>query len=176
MRTTASQSGVQMNSWIAAMVLAILASPGMAAIAADAAGSEVAIVYHQSQIMQTPWKVSRVAVTDPAIADVQVLTANQVLIQGLAVGTTDILLWSEDETQVVQKKVQVTLDMDTLKADIGQLFPTSSLMLSQSGSNLVIRGQHKNALHAQQLQEYLSKMKIPFIDMSEVVGVQQVEL
>lgn len=79
MRTTASQSGVQMNSWIAAMVLAILASPGMAAIAADAAGSEVAIVYHQSQIMQTPWKVSRVAVTDPAIADVQVLTANQVL-------------------------------------------------------------------------------------------------
>jgi pilus assembly protein CpaC len=120
--------------------------------------------------------VARVAVTDPTVADIQVLTADQVLIQGLSIGTTDILLWSEDETQVLQRKVNVIMDVDSIRAKLGDLFPSSSLQLSESGENLIIRGSHRNAAHAAQLQEYLDKMGISFIDMTDVTGVQQVEL
>jgi pilus assembly protein CpaC len=126
--------------------------------------------------MPAPWKVSRVAVTDPTIADIKVLTADQILIQGLKLGTTDILLWNEGETQYQQKKVNVVLDIEKIRAAVGGLFPSSSLQLSESGENLVIKGQHKNAIHAQQLQEYLEKIKIPFVDMTDVAGVQQVQL
>ncbi|MCI0499669.1 MAG: type II and III secretion system protein family protein [Planctomycetales bacterium] len=180
MKTAKTQSNTKfwVKGWlpIVAALTAVLMGQGHAAIAAEAAGGEIAILHRQSQIMQTPWKVSRVAVTDPAVADVQVLTTNQVLIQGLTVGTTDILLWSEDETHVLQKKVSVVMDVDTLTAVVGGLFPSSSLALSQSGENLIVKGQHKNAIHAQQLQEYLEKMKISFVDMSDVAGVQQVQL
>jgi pilus assembly protein CpaC len=157
------------------MVLAVPAKAILAVAGADG-GAEITILHHQSQILQTPWKVVRVAVTDPTIADIQVLTADQVLIQGLALGTTDILLWGGDDTQVLQKKVSVTLDVDGIRATLGSLFPSSSLQLTESGQNLILRGSHRNAVHAKQSQEYLGKMGIQFIDMTDVSGVQQVQL
>jgi pilus assembly protein CpaC len=160
------------------VLLTVLAVPAQAVLAAAGAevGSDVTILHHQSQILQTPWKVVRVAVTDPTIADIQVLTADQVLIQGLNIGTTDILLWSDDDKQVMQKKVSVTLDVESIRATLGGLFPSSSLQLTESGENLLLRGSHRNAAHAVQLQEYLDKMGISFIDMTDVAGVQQVQL
>ena len=163
--------------WIG-LLLGILTVPAgaMVGLSADSAGAEVTILHRQSQILQTEWKVARVAVTDPAIADIKVLTADQVLIQGLKIGTTDILLWSEDEKQVLQKKVNVVLDVEKIRAKVGELFPSSSLQLSESGENLIIRGSHRNASNAVQLQEYLEKSGISFIDMTDVAGVQQVQL
>jgi pilus assembly protein CpaC len=145
-------------------------------VAAPDGGSEMTILHHQSEILKTPWKVVRVAVTDPTIADIQVLTTNQVLIQGLALGTTDILLWGEKEEQILQKKVSVKLDVDGIRATLGGLFPSSSLQLTESGQNLILRGSHRNAAHAVRSQEYLDKMGISFIDMTDVSGVQQVQL
>ncbi|MHC4952085.1 MAG: type II and III secretion system protein family protein, partial [Planctomycetota bacterium] len=139
-------------------------------------GSEITILRGQSDILSTPWKVARVAVTDPTIADIQVLTVDQVLIQGLALGTTDILLWSDDDNQVLQKKVRVTLDVEAIRATLGDLFPTSSLQLTESGKNLIVRGSHRNAAHAVQMNEFLSKMGVESIDMTDVAGVQQVQL
>ncbi|MDH4201687.1 MAG: type II and III secretion system protein family protein [Phycisphaerae bacterium] len=163
---------------LAGLLLIFMAVPAQAVVglATDGAASEVSILHRQSQILQTPWKVVRVAVTDPAIADIKVLTADQVLIQGLKIGTTDILLWSEDETQVLQKKVNVVLDVEKIRATLGDLFPQSSLQLSESGENLIIRGSHRSADKAAQLQEFLDKKNIQFIDMTDVAGVQQVQL
>ena len=150
---------------------------GMVSVAdAPADAQDVVILHRQSQILQTPWKVARVAITDPDIADVQVLTPDQILIQGLSIGTTDIILWNEDETQVLQKKVSVVLDVDAFQATMGDMFPTSELAVSQSGESLIIKGHHRNAIHVQQLHEFLDKAEVSYIDLSDLAGVQQVEL
>lgn len=149
---------------------------GMVSAVTGDDAQEVTILHRQSTILTTPWKVVRVAITDPEIANVQVLTPDQILIQGLSIGTTDIILWNEDETQVMQKKISVVLDVEAFEAMIGELFPSSQLQVTQTGGNLVIRGQHRNAIHVQQLRDYLDKSKIPYIDMTELAGVQQVEL
>ena len=180
MRTTKIllNMGVNVKSILLTGLLLVMAVSAQAVVGlgADASGDEVSILHRQSQILQVPWKVARVAVTDPAIADIKVLTADQVLIQGLTIGTTDILLWSEDETQVLQKKVNVVMDVDKIREKLGDLFPSSLLQLSESGENLIIRGSHRNAIHAAQLQEYLAATGIFFVDMTDVAGVQQVEL
>ena len=173
------KEGMTIKSLIAAGLLVMVLTVNAWAVvgmASDQAGTEVTILHRQSYILPSPWKVARVAVTDPAIADIKVLTADQVLIQGLKIGTTDILLWSEDETQVLQKKVNVVLDVEKIRAKLGSLFPSSSLQLSESGENLIIMGSHRNASNAAQLQEYLEKTGISFIDMTDVAGVQQVQL
>ena len=150
---------------------------GMVSVADSSAGAAtVTILHQQSQILQTPWKVVRVSITDPDIADVVILTPDQILIQGLSIGTTDLILWNEDETQVLQKKVSVVLDVDAFQATMGELFPTSELSVSQSGESLIIKGHHRNALHIKQLHEFLDKGKISYIDMTDLAGVQQVEL
>jgi pilus assembly protein CpaC len=160
------------------LILSFSTAQGMVVGATDSAGAaeDVTILQGQSKILQTPWKVVRVAITDPTVADVQVLTPDQSLIQGLSVGTTDIILWNEGETEVLQKKISVTLDVDGYQSTVNELFPTSRLRVSQSGKNLIVRGQHRNAIYAQQLQEYLDKSKVSYLDLTELAGVQQVEL
>jgi pilus assembly protein CpaC len=172
------------NNWLTTIsvlltvLVLVLGVPSQAIVGIAATGddAEINILHRQSQILPTPWPVARVAVTDPLVADIKVLTADQVLIQGLAIGTTDIILWSEDETQVLQKKVNVVMDVDKIRAQMGDLFPSSSLQFSESGENLIVRGSHRNAIQATQLQDYLTKSNIAFIDMTDVAGVQQVEL
>ena len=150
---------------------------GMVSVADSSGDAQpLTILHRQSQILQTPWKVVRVAITDPDIADVQVLTPDQILIQGISIGTTDIILWNEDETQVLQKKVSVVLDVDAFQATMGELFPTSTLSISQSGESLIIKGHHRNAIHVQQLHELLDKAEVSYVDMSDLAGVQQVQL
>ena len=161
---------------LAGLLAAVVPAQAVLAVAGADTGSEITILHGQSDILSTPWKVARVAVTDPTVADIQVLTVDQVLIQGLALGTTDILLWSDDEKQVLQKKVRVTLDVEAIRATLGNLFPTSSLQLTESGKNLIIRGSHRNSVHAVQMNEYLTKMGIETVDMTDVAGVQQVQL
>ena len=81
----------------------------------------------ESAIVEAPWPVIRVAVTDPTVADVQVLTADRVLLQGLKTGSTDLIVWSEDEAHVKRWKVQVMLDTASLKAKLDTLFPDAEL-------------------------------------------------
>src|SRR3954462_9770795 len=63
----------------------------------------------RSSLIQTPWPVTRVTVTDPKIADVQVLTPRQVLVLGKALGSTDMLMWGSD-TQVWKASIDVQID------------------------------------------------------------------
>lgn len=176
MKTTQKQfTLISIRNTALLIVLAVI-SQSYAAVTIDTNTPELTILQQQSYILQTPWKAARVAVTDPTIADVQVLTPDQVLIQGLAIGTTDILLWNENQTQVLQRKVNVVLDVDTFAATLAKMFPTSELTVSQSGGSLIIKGHHRNAIHTQQLHEYLDKVKVSYIDMTDVAGVQQVQL
>ena len=67
----------------------------------------ISFIVGESTIVSAPWPTVRVAVTDPSIAYVEGLTAQKVLLQGIKVGSTDLIVWNEDETQVQQWKVHV---------------------------------------------------------------------
>jgi pilus assembly protein CpaC len=130
----------------------------------------------ESTIVKAPWPTVRVAVTDPTIANVQVLTQDQVLLQGLKVGSTDLIVWSEDETQVQQWKVQVRLDTVSFKAKLDELFPDASLAVTQSGESFVITGLLRRTEQVTQLHELLDTSQFAYVDMTSVAGVQQVLL
>ena len=116
------------------------------------------------------------AVTDPKIADVQALTPEQVLIQGLKVGSTDLILWSEDEQKTWQRRVVVRLDANTIRSSVRGMFPTAVLDVNESGEILLVRGTVRSADQALQLTEYLEKTKTPYVNMTTLSGVQQVQL
>jgi pilus assembly protein CpaC len=130
----------------------------------------------ESTIVKTPWPTGRVAVTDPTIANVEVLTPQQVLLQGFKVGSTDLIVWSEDESQVKQWKVQVKLDTARFKAKLDELFPDALLEVSEHGETLIVKGLLRNADQVVQLHDYLDKAKTPYVDMTSLAGVQQVQI
>jgi pilus assembly protein CpaC len=136
----------------------------------------ITFIVGESTIVETPWPTVRVAVTDPTIANVQVLTPEQVLLQGSKVGSTDLIVWSKDENQVRQWKVQVRLDTESFKAKLNELFGDCSLDVSQSGETLIVRGLLRSADQAIQLHDLLDKSGIIYVDMTSLAGVQQVQL
>jgi len=142
----------------------------------DPNAEEITIIVGRSMIVRAPWPTSRVAVTNPAIAAVQVLTPEQVMVQGLKIGSTDLILWSEDEKQTWQRRIVVQLDVQSIRRSLQELFPGASLQVSSSGEILLVRGLLRSADQAEQLHDYLERSKIPYVDMTSVAGVQQVQL
>lgn len=134
------------------------------------------IVYvHQSRVIEPPWPVARVSVTDPSIADVQVLTPSRVLIFGKAVGSTDLILWSAEE-ESWQARIDVEIDLSRLQFDLNRFFAGSDLDLAQSQDVLVLTGILARAEQADQLHRFLSTLGLKYVDMTSVAGVQQVQI
>jgi pilus assembly protein CpaC len=167
--------------WFAVVAMLIGSSLMTCAVAANSDNVSVrpeviTFLLGESTIVKAPWPTVRVAVTDPLIANVQVLTQDQVLLQGLKVGSTDLILWSEDETKVQQWKVQVRLDSLSLKAQLAELFPDASLEVSQSGEAFIVTGLFRRAEQITQLHELLDAGGVAYVDMTSLAGVQQVQL
>jgi len=137
---------------------------------------EIILVAGRSTIVRAPWPTARVAVTDPKIADVQVLTAEQVLVQGIKAGTTDLILWSEDDQRTVHMRVVVRIDVEAIEKTLFRLFPGSNLAVSDSGEVLLVQGLLRSSDQALQLKDFLDKTKIPYVNMTSLAGVQQVQL
>jgi pilus assembly protein CpaC len=157
--------------------LVLTASIGVAATAQDkSAPEEIVLTVGHSTVVRAPWAAIRVAITDPKIADVQVLTPEQVLVQGLAVGSTDLILWSEGEKQTAQKRIVVRLDLATVQSNLKKLFPTAELQVADSGEVVIIQGLLRSAGDAEQLKQYLDKSKMPYVNMTSLAGIQQVQL
>jgi pilus assembly protein CpaC len=161
--------------WLGAVLL-LATLIGAAAAQTESASDEIILIAGRSTVIEAPWPTVRVAVTDPKIADVQVLTPEQVLVQGLKVGSTDLILWSEDEQKTWQRRVAVRMDANTIRTGVQGLFPGAALEVSESGEILLVRGSLRSADQAQQLTEYLEKTKTPYVNMTTLSGVQQVQL
>lgn len=136
----------------------------------------ITITVGESEIISTQLPTVRVAVTDPKIADVTVLTPYQILLQGLKVGSTDLIIWSDDEKNIQRWKVRIVLDVANYKKKLDELFPHSSLQVSESGETLIVKGLLRSANQAEQLHDFLDKSGVTYVDMTSVAGVQQVQL
>jgi len=136
----------------------------------------ITIIIGESTIIKSPWPATRVAVTDPKVANVQVLTPDQVLLQGTQVGSTDLILWGQDETQTWKRRIKTNIDIARFEDELEGLFPLSSLQVSQSGEVLIIRGLLRKADQVTHLRDYLDKIGVTYVDMTSLAGIQQVQI
>lgn len=157
-------------------VLSIPGSFEAAMAGVSPSGEEISLVVGRSVVIRAPWPTVRVAVTDPKVANVEALTPEQVLVQGLSVGTTDLILWGEGEQRSQQQRITVKMDLQVIRQRLQQLFPTASLQLTDSGEVLVLQGTLRSADDAEQISRYLETAKVPYVNMTSVAGVQQVQL
>lgn len=131
------------------------------------------ILAGQSQVIRPPWPVTRVSVTDPTIADVQALTPEQVLVLGKKPGSTDLVLWSQDE-RIWRARVDVGVDVARIKADLERLFPGAALDVAVAQNVLVVSGMLRRVEDSAGLRSFFEKTGMEFVDRTSVAGVQQV--
>ncbi len=78
----------------------------------------------KSQVLELKEAFDRVSVTEPKIADVFVVSPNQILINGKAVGVTSLVVFYPQKTQFFDLLVQT--DLDLLRERLEQLAPRDS--------------------------------------------------
>lgn len=154
--------------------LAPIALIALLASAPAAQGQEtVELVVGRSHPVQTDFPVRGAALTDPAVAEVQVLEPRLVLLSGKAPGTTDLLLWAEDGRSR-QLLVSVGADTARIAAELGALLPGSELDFSSRSGATLVSGRLASAEQARVLAEYFTVRELPWVNAASVAGGQQV--
>ena len=129
----------------------------------------------RSAAVKAPWPVTRISVTDPEIADVQQLDPAQILLQGKAMGITDLFMWNEED-EMWRARIKVGIELDTIEAQLNQLFPQSQLRLSQTEDVIFLAGSLRRAEHAVQVSKFMEAMDVKYVNLTSVAGVQQVQV
>ena len=129
----------------------------------------------ESRLVKAPWPVKRLSVNNPAIADVDVVSPDQVQLIALTPGVTDLIMWSATN-QVWRARVDVETDMTKLRQQLEKLFPSAQLQVAQVGDVVAVSGRFARAEDAAYLRTYLEQSGVKHMDMTRVAGSQQVQL
>jgi pilus assembly protein CpaC len=151
----------------------------------------------KSEILRLSAPAARVSVGSPDIADIIILRATQLYVLGKDLGTTNVLLWDRQDNLVGTINVEVTHDLESLKANLFDLLPNERVEVFSSQRSIVLRGtlsSVENMKTALRLAEgYLAQIQAAteatefeqaeppggageVINMMQVAGAQQVML
>src|SRR4051812_29996473 len=72
------------------------APPASAALANTGEYPKVSLTAGRSTVLATDFNISRIAITNPAIADATVVSPREILIDGKAPGTISLIVWGPD--------------------------------------------------------------------------------
>jgi pilus assembly protein CpaC len=93
----------------------------------------------RSMVLMTDFEITRIAVTDPAIADAVVVQPREVLIDGKAPGTISLIIWG-GATQRMQYDIVVDPGVSTLQQRFQALFPGEDIRVSANGDAVILSG------------------------------------
>jgi pilus assembly protein CpaC len=178
---------------VAAVVGTALLAPGTPAFAQHAANGGVttppairidrevgavknlALETGQNRLLILSEPIGRVSVADPKIADLKVITPTQLLLTSRGVGTTDLSLWNKrDEALVIA--LSVTRNLDRLRSQLAEFFPTEKIAVSAAGDLIVLSGEVSDVRVPERAAEVAQLHSDRIANLIHVVGNQQVQL
>lgn len=127
--------------------LILLALAGLAAGAPLGAQSQPAVTElpervlltaGRSTVLTTPFDITRLAVTNPAIADAVVVKPREVLVDGKGAGTVSLIVWGANE----RKHYDVVVDpgVTALQQNFQALFPTEDINVAVTDEAVILSG------------------------------------
>ncbi|MCO4757882.1 MAG: type II and III secretion system protein family protein [Oceanospirillaceae bacterium] len=116
------------------------------AVALERVAQTVNVPLYKSRIIQLGGPVHKISVGNKEVADILVMRSNQVYIVGNGIGTTNILMWDSKNNLTQSLDVEVTPDLNSLKAKLHQLLPGESIRVNMSQGAIVLSGEVSNAV------------------------------
>jgi pilus assembly protein CpaC len=107
---------------------------------AEATGAApLRVMVGKSLLINTSERLKRVSVTDPAVADIEVLTPTQILVHGRSAGEVSLLIWDELERS---RSFDLRVDVDVTAAaeEEKSVFPDEQITVTPSRSAIVLSG------------------------------------
>jgi pilus assembly protein CpaC len=140
---------------------------------------QVSVTTGRSTIVTTTFDVTRIAITNPAVADAVVVRPREVLVDGKSPGTITLLVWGANER--VQYDIVVEQPISPLEQQLHQLFPTEEVVVTTNADGIVLSGRASSTQVMLRIGEIVraAQPKANVINMMQVPGgsdAQQVML
>jgi len=90
----------------------------------------------RSMVLAVPFDVSRIAITDPKIADAVAVQQREVLIDGKSQGTVSLIVWGAGRR--LQYDVVVDPGVTTLQQTLSQLFPAEDIRVAVNDDAIIL--------------------------------------
>ena len=140
---------------------------------------QVSITAGRSTILSTDFDVTRIAITNPEVADATVVRPREILVDGKAPGTISLILWGD--TMRVQYDVVVEQPVSALEQQLHRLFPSETIEVASNADGIVLSGRVSSTQVMLRIAEVVraASPKANVINMLQVPGgsdAQQVML
>ncbi len=99
---------------------------------------KITVTAGRSTVLTTDFDVTRIAVTNPAVADATVVQPREVLIDAKTTGTISLIVWGGGRRDQYDLVVQPAIT--TLQTQLQQLFPGEDIHVNASDEALVLNG------------------------------------
>ncbi len=139
------------------------------------AARELALEAGQNRLLLLSEEIGRIAVADPNVADLKVVTPTQVLLTAKGAGSTDLTLWNRANQPLVIA-LQVTRNLDGLRKQMKDLFPSENVTVSGAGELVVLSGEVSDVRMPERIAEVARLHAKQVANLVKVSGNQQVQL
>jgi pilus assembly protein CpaC len=136
---------------------------------------EMTLEAGQNRLLVLSDEIGRIAVADPAVADLKVITPTQVLLTAKGVGSTDLTLWTRGNDPLVLA-LRVTRELEGLRKQLKELFPGEKVGISTAGDLVVVTGEVSDVRMPERIGEVARLHSDKVANLVKVSGDQQVQL
>jgi pilus assembly protein CpaC len=130
----------------------------------------------QSKVLRFPFIITRLSVANPEVADIILNSPQEVYVNGLAAGTTNLSVWGRG--RFTSAKVSVEADVSQLKESLARVLPKEKIGVVPADESVVLTGEVSGPV-AQQTAINLAAAAVGgkkerVINLLNIGGVQQV--
>ncbi len=93
----------------------------------------------RSTVVETDFDVTRIAVTNPAVADAVVVQPREILVDGKRAGTVSLIVWGAGRRE--QYDIVVSQEVSNLQQQLQTLFPGEDIQVNASEEAIILSGQ-----------------------------------
>lgn len=108
------------------------------------AENSMMVPLYKSRVVTLDEPAARISVGNADIADILILRSRQLYVLGKDLGTTNVLLWDSNDNLIGTVSVEVTHDLQGLKAKLNDLMPNEEIEVYSAQRNIVLAGRVSN--------------------------------
>lgn len=109
--------------------------------AASQSGKTITVAHHKSTQVVLQGNASRVSLGDPDVLDIVMLKSNELFLIGKKLGSTNLMAWDRRGQLIESINIEVTHDVNSLKAKLYQFLPDEIIAVHSSQNRLILSGQ-----------------------------------
>lgn len=132
------------------------------------------VVLFRSSIMSLKKPISRVALANPDVADLLVISPKQLQINGLKIGKTSLIIWEEGSEKPNFYDLEIKGDQATIEQQMKELAPNDNIVVKFAADTVIISGtvaRDQTKIKAEAIAKAFAPKVLNHIEMVEPLQV-----